>query len=362
MMMSHADPVRTSKPRLVGPGRGNPVVLAIAILSLFAVAANWRADAQSLRKITVTQSVADSVSFAPIYVARYNHYFEEEGLQADVVITGAGGPDIAALIAGQAQFDAAGPINQLALYQQGQKTLSVMSFFDRLIDNIVVSKEIAAKDNLLNLSIDDRIRALKGAKFSVTRVGALTDMVARSYFKRVGLDSEKDVKIIGTTSGTPQIAALQHGQVDAASVTSPAAEEIVKRGIGVMLINNTKGEDPFFTPFTQQTILVKPDWAQQNPDTVRAFVRAILKALKWTHEHTAAEGAKLFQTFVPSIDINVLSEQFAIIQDGFPTNGCMTPKGIEANMKLFEAAGLLTQKISWTDISSNQYLPQGCNP
>jgi NitT/TauT family transport system substrate-binding protein len=337
-------------------------ICVAAMLGAALASACTQAAEQNLRKVIVTQSVADSVSFAPMFIARHFHYFEEEGLQTEVVITSGGGPDVAALIAGQAQFTAAGPINQLALYQQGQKTLSVASFFDRLVADIVVSKDVYEGRKLGPLSIEDRIKALKGLKISVTRLGALTDMVIRSYLRRAGLNPEQDAKIIATTSGAPQMAALQHKEVDAASVTSPAAEEIVARGAGVMLVNNTNGEDPFFVPFTQQTILVRPDWARQNPDVVRAFVRAVVKADKWAHDHTAAEGAKIMQSLVPSLDVNVLAQQYALVKDGFPIDGCMTQKGIEANLTLFEAAGLLTQKIGWTDIVTNQYLPTPCNP
>jgi ABC-type nitrate/sulfonate/bicarbonate transport system substrate-binding protein len=108
--------------------------LAFALLVLSACAPQApTAPSQSqpgLTKLRVTQSTADSVSFMPIYIARYFNYFGDEGLAVDVVTTGGGGPDVAALIAGEAQFTAAGPINQLALLLEGQKTLAVANFLD----------------------------------------------------------------------------------------------------------------------------------------------------------------------------------------------------------------------------------------
>src|SRR5215208_1438076 len=58
----------------------------------------------ALTKLRVTQSVADSVAFIPIYVARYFNFFGDENLAVDVITTAGGGPDVAALIAGEAQF------------------------------------------------------------------------------------------------------------------------------------------------------------------------------------------------------------------------------------------------------------------
>jgi NitT/TauT family transport system substrate-binding protein len=318
--------------------------------------------AQNLHEITVTQNSPEAVAFLPIYIARFNHYFEDEGFHVNLLITNGGGPDIAALISGQAQFSAGGPINQLALFQQGQRTLSVASFFDRLIVNLVIDKDVYDVKKLGSLPVDERIKALKGLRISVTRLGSLTDMVARAYLRRAGLDPQKDAKIVATSSGAPQVAALMQKEVDAVSATTPAAEEMVTRGAGIMLVNNTRGEDPFFEPFTEQSILVMPNWARQNPDLVKAFLRAILKSEAWAHEHSAEEAAEIMQSFVPALDVKALADQVALIKDGIPTSSCMSQKGVEANFKLFEAAGLLTKPMQWTDIATNEYLPHACAP
>src|SRR6185437_1588834 len=123
---------------------------------------------------------------------------------------------------------------------------------------------------------------------------------------------------IATTAGMPQIASLQFNRVDAASITTPSAEAIVAKGAAAMLVNNTKGEDPLFAPpFTGQSILVRPDWAAQNPELVRAFVRAMLKADRWANEHSAEEGAKIMHTFRPESDLKLVTEQYALIKHGF---------------------------------------------
>ncbi len=327
-----------------------------------AAAAKPAANSGDMKKIRVTQSTADSVSFVSIDIARYFNYFGDEGLAVDVVVTNGGGPDVAALVAGQAQFTAAGPINQLALFQQGQKTLAVAGFSDRLVANLVMRKDVfEAKGLTPSSSLDDRLKALKGLKISVTKVGSLTDMVARSYLARAGLDPTKDAQIIATNAGQPQIAAIEQKEVEVASVTSPAAEVMVDRGVGVMLVSNTLGEDPFFQPFTQQAILVREDYARQNPDTVRAFVRAIVRANQWAHDHSAGEGAEIMHFYVPSLDVADVAKQYAAMKDGIPPTGCMTQKGVEANVKLYQAAGLLKQDIKWSDLATNEFLPTKCD-
>jgi NitT/TauT family transport system substrate-binding protein len=315
----------------------------------------------ALTKVRVTQSTADSVSFMTIYIARYFNFFGDEGLAADVITTGGGGPDVAALIAGEAQFTAAGPINQLALFQEGKRTLSVAGFQDNLVANLVMRKDVYEHKGLTASStLEQKLAALKGTKISITRPGALTDMVARSYLRRAGLDPAKDAQIVATQSGQPQIAAIEQKQVDVASVTSPAGEVMVDRGVGTMLVSNTRGEDPFFKPFTQQAILVRQDYARDHPETVKAFVRAIVKANKWAGEHSAEEAAKIMNVYVPSLKVEDIARDFGAIKSAIPATGCMTEKGVLANVELFNAAGLLKQEIKFADLATNEFLPAKC--
>jgi NitT/TauT family transport system substrate-binding protein len=315
-----------------------------------------------LTKLRVTQSVADSVAFIPIYVARYFNFFGDENLAVDVITTAGGGPDVAALIAGEAQFTAAGPINQLALWQEGKKTLSVASFGDRLTVNLVMHKDVYAQKGLTATSTaEQKIAALRGTKVSITRRGALTDMVIRMYAQRAGLDPEKDLTIIGTGAGQPQIAAFEQGQVDVAAATTPTAETLVERGAGVMLFYNSGGEDPSLQPFTGYSILVREDYARQNPEIVRAFARAIVKANKWVLDHTAAEAAEVMHFYLPNLPAETIAKDFAYIRTGVPPEGCLSERAVSANIDLFRAAGLLRQEIKWTDIATNEFLAAKCS-
>jgi NitT/TauT family transport system substrate-binding protein len=351
-------------------GRALRLLPALALLVATACTAAPAAPAQGpagqnppagITKLRVTQSVADSVAFIPIYVARYFNYFSDENLAVDVITTAGGGPDVAALVAGEAQFTAAGPINQLALWQEGKKTLSVASFGDRLTVNLVMHKDVYAQKGLSAASTtEQKLAALKGAKVAISRRGALTDMVIRMYAQRAGLDPEKDLTIIATGAGQPQIAALEQRQVDVAAATTPTAETLVERGTGVMLLYNSGGEDPSLQPFTGYSILVRPEYAQQNPEVVRAFVRAMVNANRWVLDHTAEEAAEVMHFYLPNLPAETIARDFGYIRGGVPPEGCLSDKAVTANIDLFRAAGLLRQEIKWTDIASNEFLAAKC--
>jgi NitT/TauT family transport system substrate-binding protein len=317
------------------------------------------AQAAELHDVTVTQPTADSVGFLPVYVARYNHYFEEAGFNVKMLITNGGGPDMAALISGQAQFSIAGPINQIGLYQQGQRTISVSSVLDRLIANLVVRKEIYEEKNLASLSVDERLKVLQGLKISVTRLGSLTDMLARYYLNRAGVDPSQ-AQIVATTAGTPQIAAISQKMVDVVSATTPSTEEIVAKGMGEFLVNNTKGDDDAFKPFLQETVVVMPEWAKENPDLVKAFIGAMVKAQTWVRDNPSEESAKIMHSFIPALDETLLTKQIDLMKEGFPTSGCIVPKGVDAVFALFSASHKLEKPMKWDDIATNDYVDEKC--
>src|ERR1044072_2053979 len=67
--------------------------------------------------------------------------------------------------------------------------------------------------------------------------------------------------------------------MDVACNTSPTTDLMVERGKAVMFTYNSLGKDPAYDDFLFELLYVRPDYAKQNPDTVRAFCRALLAAI-----------------------------------------------------------------------------------
>ena len=59
--------------------------------------------AQAPKKIKITMPTV-ALSMSPVYLAKARGYFAEEGLDVEMIATRGGGPDIQALIAGEADF------------------------------------------------------------------------------------------------------------------------------------------------------------------------------------------------------------------------------------------------------------------
>lgn len=98
---------------------------AIILIVLLAVGILFRNDKndskeKSLTKITVAE-VAHSIFYAPMYVSGALGYFEDEGLDVDIVLTSGADAVAAAVISGDVQIGFCGSEQSIYIYNQGQK-------------------------------------------------------------------------------------------------------------------------------------------------------------------------------------------------------------------------------------------------
>jgi NitT/TauT family transport system substrate-binding protein len=284
--------------------------------------------------VTVTQAVA-SLAFLPVYVADSQGFFEEEGLQVEQVVTQGGGPDLQALLAGDAEFNAGAGTYQINALREGQDVRNVFNYMNRSIVNVALSTKAAEEAGVTpESSLDEKIEALEGLTLGVTRPGSLTDATARFLVRQAGMDPDADVEIVGVGGGGPLLAALQQGQVDAIVISSPIAETAVAQGEAIMLINNAQGAVEAIDPFMMENIYVRPDFAEQNPNTVAAFVRAVSRATEWSASATPEEVADAVSEAFGGLERDVLVESLRNVLETLNTEGELSQEAVENTLEV----------------------------
>jgi NitT/TauT family transport system substrate-binding protein len=259
------------------------LLLSVLVLEAFTV------PVSGAEKIKISVS-APSTTFAPLYHARAAGYFAEEGLDADIlVVPGAGA--VQALIARDVHFAMAPGTQQLVAYERGQRFVSVMSILTRNSINVVMHKEVARERGITEKSpLAEKIRALKGLKMASLATGALAYQVMHHYLLKAGLDPQKDVQIVALGTAPSLLLALERRQIEVFATGTPVPEAAAARGIGLMVVDNSAGEDPDFAEFMMDALMVPPDTVKQRPDLVRKVVRAVLKSNAWLLDHPAEEA------------------------------------------------------------------------
>jgi NitT/TauT family transport system substrate-binding protein len=334
------------------------VLVAVGLAAALGLAPAANEPAQAATKVKMAQAL-DSLDFLVLYVARHFNYFAEEGIDLEMIMmSGGGGPNIQAVISGNAQFTPTGLFTALGAIRQQQPLLMVSSLFDALAANVVIRTDVArARGITAQTPLAQKYQALRGLTLGVTRPGALTDQVLKYIVARAGLVAGKDVPIVGVGTGPAALAALEQRKVDGLIHLSPVPEQVVHNGTGVMLFNNSAGEIPELREFLGLALVTTKEYAQKNPDVVRRMNRAILRANAWVLSHTPAETAQILQKYIPGIQPEVMT---AVVQNNLraiPRDGKMRPESILVPQRMQVEVGIVKDVVDWEVFATNAYLP-----
>jgi len=330
----------------------------MVLLLLFVMSAG-SASAQAPQKVKVTMPTV-ALSMSPVYLAKAKGYFAEEGLDVEMIATAGGGPDIKALIAGEADFTFTPGDNVILAYQEGKRLVMVMAGLNRLIINWAMHKDVAkAKGITETTPLAEKLKAMKDLTVGITAAGALTSHLAAFVISKAGYVPQQDVKMIPVGAGPTWLAALENKKVDLALTATPIPETAVARGYAVMFINNAKGEDPSFPEFLMENLITRPEIIEKNPELVRKMVRSLVKANKWALSSTPEQ---VMDALTPALGKTTTPEVFlAGIKSTLPAlspDGRTSERSVQITQDVLEKAGILKKRVAYSEVVNNSFLPK----
>jgi len=298
-----------------------------------------------LRKVRITQAVA-SFAFLPVDVAKRAGFFAREGLDVEQIETRGGGPDLAALLSGDVEFNAAAGTYQFKAIKQKRQLLNVCNFYHRNLIQVAMRKATADRLRITpQTSFGEKVKALKGLTIGMTRPGALTDVQARYVVRQAGLDPDKDTRIVAIGGGSALVAALERGDVDVIFISTPFAEIAVQRGRAIMFINNAAGEDPTISPFMMENIFVLPNFARQKPEVVTGFIRAIMRAMELMGKSTPALIADLVNLDFPTVERDVMILGVQSVLPAMNPSCLLSRKAVENTFRVEGETELIVDQV-----------------
>jgi sulfonate transport system substrate-binding protein len=313
---------------------------------------------QALKPLRVTIPVI-GMNFLPLFVAADKGLFAKEGFEVEIISTSGDGPDVDALIAGSVQFTVSTPNRLLTSYEQGKPLLAIMNMANRNAIDCVMNKDVATRVGVSESTPQEqKFKALKGLKVAGTRPGAFTYLVLVDYAKRAGLIPQRDLQILGVGGGPGMIAALENGQIDVACNTSPTTDLMVKRGKAIMFTHNSVGNDPAYDDFLFELLYVRPDFARANPETVRAFCRALLAAIADIRDTPTSEQLPLLRKRFAGVDDEMLTQVLDNLKPMFRRDGKVTPESLGKATKFLIDSDAIKSGAPWEAIASYDYLPK----
>ena len=235
------------------------------ILSMVLLHVSLVGAATALQKITfVFSGFNERTSF--IFVAKDRHFFEEQGLEAQIVQVRNGPVAVSAMAANEAQFYTTSATGStLGSMAGGLDLVFVAGIINKLDGDFVVSPRIAVPADL------------KGKSLGVQSIGGGVWTFSMLALDRWGLVPERDkiqFRILGDQSVIAQ--GLMGGTVDAAYLGYTFSKTVQRHGFRVL-------EDLAKTdiPYQGIGIVARKSFLDQSPDVAERTLKALSRSIAY---------------------------------------------------------------------------------
>ena len=310
---------------------------------------------KKLDKITIAE-VTHSVFYAPQYAAITKGFFEEEGIEIDLIDAQGADKTMAALISGEADIGLMGPEASIYVYNQGSDDYAInFAQLTKRDGSFLVSRE---KND--NFSYDD----LKGKEVLGGRAGGVPLMTLEYLLKDKGLTIGEDtangnVNVRTDVQFGVMAGAFAAGEADYTTAFEPTATQLVKEGAGYIVAS--VGQDSGEIPFTAYS--ATKSYMDKNSDLIQRFTNALYKGQQWVQSASSEEIAKAMQPFFEddSLDdlISVVDRYKSI--DAWSSDPLLNEESLNNLMAVMEEAGELDKEPPYNTIVNTEFATNAIN-
>lgn len=262
-------------------------IIVIVVLSIL----NTQKKTSDLTKVKVAE-VTHSMFYAPQYLAHKLGYFEEEGLDVEIITVPGADKVTAAVLSGDVQIGFCGSESTIYVYNQGEK--------DYLVNFAALTKRdgsfIVSREKIEDFTLED----LKGKHVVAGRQGGMPVMMFEWALTQAGIDPKEDVNVDTSIEFASMSGAFIGGTGDFVNLFEPNALQLEQEGYGYVVAS--LGELGGVVPYTAYH--AKKSYIEKNEEVIQGFSNAINKALKYTREHTPEEIAKDLVDYFPDTSLD----------------------------------------------------------
>ena len=303
-----------------------------------------------LTRLTVAEPV-HLIGYLPLYVAIHEGYFAEEGLDVTVV-QATGGTHVTAVVSGGA-FAVIGGVDSNALANRGNADpiVGIVHCVNRANVYLFARTGLAPDSD----SAEDMADFLRGKRIVAGRYGGSPNLLTRYLILQCGLDPDRDVTLMENADASTVTAMLQHGQGDIGNGGEPQISEGITAGIW---------EEPFVKfpdlgDYAYSIIGVRRSTIENDPDTCRKFVRAMLKALTAVQEDPALAARVLEMEFSTLTEAGRAAALVRAYDDClWSEDGIISPRAVDMTMTVLAASGLYEDEWAYDQLVDMRFVEE----
>lgn len=322
-------------------------LLLLTMLGLFSalLLTGCSKSSTSNNKKVVLNEVAHSIFYAPMYVAIEEGYFEEEGIDLELVTGYGADKTMTAVLSGEADIGFMGPESTVYTYL-GDTNDYVVNFaqLTQRAGNFLV-----ARSEVPDFEWNDLI----GTTVLGGRKGGMPEMVFEYILKKNNINPSSDLTIDQSIDFGSTAAAFANGQGDYTVEFEPFATSLEEQGTGYVIAS--LGEDSGYVPYT--AFSAKTSYMNENPQIMQGFVNALQKSMDYVNSHSAEEIAKAIQNQFPETELATLTTIVSRYkeQDTWKEDLIFEEDSFTLLQNILEEAGELSERVPYEELVNTTY-------
>jgi ABC-type nitrate/sulfonate/bicarbonate transport system substrate-binding protein len=275
---------------------------------------------------------------APLYLGQDVGIFKKHGLNLEMIFIPGGSLSLQALIGKSLDLLMTGGPPVVNAYLQGAKIKIIGGATNLLPYMFVATGGIRSAEQL------------KGKRIGISRFGSNTDYVVRLALNQFAL-SPNEVQIIQVGGSQARLVAMKSGAIQA-TVLSPEETLVAqKMGYGILLDFIEKGIE-----FPHVNVVVRDDFLETQPQTVRSFMRAYIESVRYYKTHRAEAISKI--AFLSKLPDRQMGE---VVYEGSlratPDDGKPTLKGMEVVLDTIAKENPKAKSVTVQQLVDLRYIP-----
>lgn len=318
-----------------------PIICVVLLATLFVLETFTKKEKNTkLTKVKVAE-VTHSIFYTPLYVADALGYFEEEGLDVEIILTSGANNVAAAVMSKDVQIGFCGSEQTLYIYNEGAK--------DYLINFAGMTKRdgsfLVSRKPIEDFDLSKLEGTILGGRQGGMPAMTLNYTLHEQGIKSLTVDTSVD---FASLSG-----AFIGGQGDYVTLFEPNALKLEQEGFGYVVasIGEMGGEVPYTSFHALKSYI------EENPDIIEKFNKALQKGIDYTFDHSSQELSKILVDYFPDTtlnDIEATVERYRRADSWYRTT-YITEEGYNHMQEIVEYNGFLTKKVDYSILVDNTY-------
>lgn len=268
----------------------------------------------------------------PIYVAKDKGFFREEGI-SEFDLKMAGGQIIPAMLGRSVDIGHdASTYDVLRANARGEAIFIVGGYFKDMIFHFIVARDIK------------RVEDLKGKVVGIDAPGSPRDQYVRKALRSVGLDPDKDVRILPSGVSPERYRALVANRIQASVIAFDAANLYAQ---GFKALIDLKRVFPGEYPV--EVMAATGSYLEKNTDVVVAYLKSMIKTFRFVKEKKNRDECLEIGTRNGLKNQEYAAAQYDLFTQAYPDDSEITLVGIQRIADELKAAGQLPESYQPRD-------------